>query len=30
MRVAVACDHGGFSIKFTVIEAILENGHVSN
>lgn len=27
MRVAVACDHGGFSIKFTVIDAILNNGH---
>jgi len=27
MRVAVGCDHGGFSLKFTVIDAILNNGH---
>jgi ribose 5-phosphate isomerase B len=27
MRVAVGCDHGGFSLKFTVIDAILNTGH---
>lgn len=27
MRVAVGCDHGGFALKFTVIDAIINNGH---
>jgi ribose 5-phosphate isomerase B len=27
MRVAVGCDHGGFPLKFVVIEAIISNGH---
>jgi RpiB/LacA/LacB family sugar-phosphate isomerase len=27
MRVAVACDHGGFPIKKSVIDAILQSGH---
>lgn len=27
MRIAVGCDHGGFPLKFTVIEAITSLGH---
>jgi ribose 5-phosphate isomerase B len=27
MRVAVGCDHGGFALKFTVIDAIINSGH---
>ena len=27
MKVAVACDHGGFPLKDTVIAALLETGH---
>jgi len=27
MRIAIACDHGGFPLKFTVIEAITLLGH---
>ncbi|HSM24519.1 MAG TPA: RpiB/LacA/LacB family sugar-phosphate isomerase [Anaerolineaceae bacterium] len=27
MRVAVGCDHGGFLLKFTVIDAIIASGH---
>lgn len=27
MRVAIGCDHGGFALKFTVIDAIINSGH---
>lgn len=27
MRIAVGCDHGGFPLKFTVIDAIISLGH---
>jgi len=27
MRVAVGCDHGGFLLKFTVMDAIISAGH---
>lgn len=27
MRIAVGCDHGGFLLKFTVIDAIISAGH---
>lgn len=28
MRVAIACDHGGFPLKSVIIEAVQEGGHV--
>lgn len=27
MRIAIGCDHGGFPLKFTVMEAVIESGH---